>query len=45
MREPAIVASVLGADYARLGQEVAELETAGVDPRPVDSWPAPGCRS
>jgi pentose-5-phosphate-3-epimerase len=31
MREPAIVASVLGADYARLGREVAELETAGVD--------------
>ncbi len=31
MREPAIVASVLGADYARLGQEVAELEAAGVD--------------
>jgi pentose-5-phosphate-3-epimerase len=31
MREPVIVASVLGADYARLGQEVAELEAAGVD--------------
>ena len=31
MRAPAIVASVLGADYARLGQEVAELEAAGVD--------------
>ena len=31
MKEPAIVASVLGADYARLGQEVAELEAAGVD--------------
>jgi ribulose-phosphate 3-epimerase len=31
MRGPAIVASVLGADYARLGQEVAELEAAGVD--------------
>jgi pentose-5-phosphate-3-epimerase len=28
MRAPAIVASVLGADYARLGQEVAE---AGCD--------------
>jgi ribulose-phosphate 3-epimerase len=27
----AIVASVLGADYARLGQEVADLEAAGVD--------------
>jgi ribulose-phosphate 3-epimerase len=31
MRAPAIVASVLGADYARLGHEVAELEAAGVD--------------
>jgi ribulose-phosphate 3-epimerase len=31
MRAPAIVAPVLGADYARLGQEVAELEAAGVD--------------
>ena len=31
MRAPAIVASVLGADYARLGQEVAELEAVGVD--------------
>jgi ribulose-phosphate 3-epimerase len=31
MTGPAIVASVLGADYARLGQEVAELEAAGVD--------------
>jgi hypothetical protein len=31
MKEPAIVASVLGADYARLGREVAELEAAGVD--------------
>jgi pentose-5-phosphate-3-epimerase len=31
MKEPAIVASVLGADYASLGQEVAELEAAGVD--------------
>jgi ribulose-phosphate 3-epimerase len=31
MREPAIIASVLGADYARLGDEVAELEAAGVD--------------
>jgi ribulose-phosphate 3-epimerase len=29
--EPAIVASVLGADYARLGHEVTELEGAGVD--------------
>jgi ribulose-phosphate 3-epimerase len=29
--EPAIVASVLGADYANLGREVAELEAAGVD--------------
>jgi ribulose-phosphate 3-epimerase len=31
MKEPVIVASVLGADYARLGHEVAELEAAGVD--------------
>ena len=31
MRAPAIVASVLAADYARLGHEVAELEAAGVD--------------
>jgi len=31
VREPAIVASVLGADYANLGREVAELEAAGVD--------------
>jgi hypothetical protein len=31
MKEPAIIASVLGADYARLGHEVAELEAAGVD--------------
>jgi ribulose-phosphate 3-epimerase len=31
MKGPAIIASVLGADYARLGQEVAELEAAGVD--------------
>jgi ribulose-phosphate 3-epimerase len=31
MRPPAIVASVLGADYARLGDEVAELAGAGVD--------------
>jgi ribulose-phosphate 3-epimerase len=31
MKEAAIVASVLGADYARLGEEVAELEAAGVD--------------
>jgi hypothetical protein len=30
MRAPAIIASVLGADYARLGQEVAELEAVGV---------------
>jgi ribulose-phosphate 3-epimerase len=30
-RDAAIVASVLGADYARLGQEVADLEAAGVD--------------
>jgi ribulose-phosphate 3-epimerase len=28
---PAIVASVLGADYSRLGEELADLETAGVD--------------
>jgi hypothetical protein len=26
-----MVPSVLGADYARLGHEVAELEAAGVD--------------
>jgi ribulose-phosphate 3-epimerase len=31
MKGPAIVASVLGADYARLGHAVAELEAAGVD--------------
>jgi ribulose-phosphate 3-epimerase len=31
MKELAIIASVLGADYARLGHEVAELEAAGVD--------------
>lgn len=31
MTEPAIVASVLGADYARLGDEVADLAAAGVD--------------
>jgi ribulose-phosphate 3-epimerase len=31
MKEPVIVASVLGADYARLGHEVVELEAAGVD--------------
>ncbi len=31
MTEPAIVASVLGADYAGLGEEVAELAGAGVD--------------
>jgi ribulose-phosphate 3-epimerase len=31
MTASAIVGSVLGADYARLGQEVAELEAAGVD--------------
>jgi ribulose-phosphate 3-epimerase len=31
MKGPAIVASVLGADCARLGHEVAELEAAGVD--------------
>jgi ribulose-phosphate 3-epimerase len=29
--DAAIVASVLGADYARLGEEVADLEAAGVD--------------
>jgi len=29
--EPAVVASVLGADYARLGDEVADLNAAGVD--------------
>jgi pentose-5-phosphate-3-epimerase len=29
MKEPAIVASVLGADYARLAREVADLEAAG----------------
>ena len=29
--ESKIVASVLGADYARLGEEVADLERAGVD--------------
>ena len=29
--DPVIVASVLGADYARLGHEVAELAAAGVD--------------
>jgi hypothetical protein len=28
MKGPAIVASVLGADYAKLGHEVAELEAA-----------------
>jgi ribulose-phosphate 3-epimerase len=31
MKEPVIVASVLGAGYARLGHEVVELEAAGVD--------------
>ncbi len=31
MKEAVIVASVLGADYARLGEEVAELDAAGVD--------------
>lgn len=31
MKKPAIVASVLGADYANLASEVAELEVAGVD--------------
>ncbi len=31
VREPAIVASVLGADHANLGRELAELEAAGVD--------------
>jgi ribulose-phosphate 3-epimerase len=31
MTDPAVVASVLGADYARLGDEVAELTAAGVD--------------
>lgn len=31
MREPAIVASVLGADYSRLGEELADLTVAGVD--------------
>jgi len=31
MRDPQIVASVLGADYARLGAEVKDLEAAGVD--------------
>ncbi len=31
MLDPAIVASVLGADYARLGEEVAALVEAGVD--------------
>ena len=30
MRAPVIVASVLGADYANLGQEVVQLEAAGV---------------
>jgi pentose-5-phosphate-3-epimerase len=33
MKGPAIVASVLGADYAKLGHEVAELEAARVDRR------------
>lgn len=32
MREPAIVASVLGAGYASLRDEAAELEAAGVEP-------------
>jgi pentose-5-phosphate-3-epimerase len=31
MKGPAIVASVLGADYAKFGHEVAEVEAAGVD--------------
>jgi hypothetical protein len=31
MKEPAIVASVLGADHAKLGRVVAESEAAGVD--------------
>jgi ribulose-phosphate 3-epimerase len=31
MQDPVIVASVLGADYANLAKEVAELEAAGVD--------------
>jgi pentose-5-phosphate-3-epimerase len=31
MSNPEIVASVLGADYAMLGEEVADLERAGVD--------------
>lgn len=30
-KKPGIVASVLGADYARLGEEVADLSDAGVD--------------
>lgn len=30
LKEPAVVASVLGADYARLGDEVASLTDAGV---------------
>jgi pentose-5-phosphate-3-epimerase len=43
MREPAIIASVLGADYARLGDEVAELEAAGVDRTRGTSWTAASC--
>lgn len=31
MMKPAIVASVLGGDYSRLGEEVADLAEAGVD--------------
>ena len=31
MTEPAIVASVLGADYSRLAGEVLDLQAAGVD--------------
>jgi pentose-5-phosphate-3-epimerase len=43
MKEPVIVASVLGADYARLGHEVAELEAAGVDRIHGTSWAAASC--
>jgi hypothetical protein len=43
MKGPAIVASMLGADYARLGHAVAELEAASVDRIQWDimDWPCP----
>lgn len=38
LKEPELVASVLGADYARLGDEVASFTDAGLTASSRTSW-------